>query len=402
MSDVRSALVIGSGIAGPVAAMALQKAGIEAAVHEAYPSPATTIGGTLAIAPNGIAALRTIDAQDGVLDHAHPVPGQVMAIGSRRIQLPRLSGLPPLQLVHRSELHRALYEAAVGRGIAVTHGSRLVAAERSASGITATFADGSTASADVLVGADGVRSTVRTLIDPAAPGPDFTGLLGFEGTADHAVPTGAETMTFSFGKRAYYLYWPVPGGRTGWGANLPHPQPLTLSQARAVPVAEWLDTLRATYAEDDPASELLRTTPVERIQVTGALHIMPKVPHWHRDRMVLVGDSAHAPSNSSGQGASLAVESAVELARCLRHLPDVPSAFAAYEGLRRARVERIAARAARINHAKAPGPMAKAMMQILMPVVMKIVMDPEKTLGPEQRFTIDWDAPVRPPAVPTR
>jgi 2-polyprenyl-6-methoxyphenol hydroxylase-like FAD-dependent oxidoreductase len=111
--------------------------------------------------------------------------------------------------------------------------------------------------------------------------------------------------------------------------------------------------------------------------------------------MVLVGDSAHAPSNSSGQGASLAIESAIEVARCLRDLPDVPSAFAAFEQLRRARVEGIAARAARLNHAKAPGPVATAMMSALMPLVMKVAMNPEKMLGPEQRFTIDWDAPVR-------
>jgi 2-polyprenyl-6-methoxyphenol hydroxylase-like FAD-dependent oxidoreductase len=137
-------------------------------------------------------------------------------------------------------------------------------------------------------------------------------------------------------------------------------------------------------------------TPAERLQVTGALHIMPRVPLWHRDRMVLVGDAVHAPSNSSGQGASLAIESAVELARCLRDLHDVPAAFAAYEGLRRRRVERVTARGARINHAKAPGPVARRLMQALLPVVVKVAMRPERSLAPEQRFTIDWDASVAP------
>jgi 2-polyprenyl-6-methoxyphenol hydroxylase-like FAD-dependent oxidoreductase len=59
--------------------------------------------------------------------------------------------------------------------------------------------------------------------------------------------------------------------------------------------------------------------------VTGSLHIMPPVPHWHRGRLVLVGDAVHAPSNSSGQGASLAIESAIELARCLRDLDAGPA-----------------------------------------------------------------------------
>ena len=88
----------------------------------------------------------------------------------------------------------------------------------------------------------------------------------------------------------------------------------------------------------------------------------------------------------------------IQLARCLRDLPDAETAFAAYEGLRRARVEKITKRGARINHAKAPGPVARRMMQLMMPIMFKM-MNPEKTMGWEQRYTIDWDAPVRPAAV---
>jgi 2-polyprenyl-6-methoxyphenol hydroxylase-like FAD-dependent oxidoreductase len=400
MSDVRTALVIGGGIAGPVAAMALQKVGIEPTVHEAYPSPATTVGGQIAIAPNGVAALATIGAQDTVLDRANPLSSQVMSVGGRRIRLPGLPDLPPLQMVHRRDLHVALHDAAVARGIGFAYGTRLVGAETTTDGVVATFEDGSTATADVLIGADGVRSTVRRLIDPDAPGPDFTGLLGFEGTAEHEVDAEPGTLTFTFGKKAYYLYWPERSGGTTWGANLPYDRALTLTEAREVPAATWWEILRETYADDDPGAALIRSTPVESLQITGALHIMPKVPHWHRGRMVLVGDSAHAPSNSSGQGASLAIESAVELARCLRDLPDVPSAFTAFEGMRRDRVEGIAARAARLNHAKAPGPFARAVMGALMPLVTKVAMNPEKMLGPEQRYAIDFDAPVAP--VPAR
>jgi 2-polyprenyl-6-methoxyphenol hydroxylase-like FAD-dependent oxidoreductase len=138
---------------------------------------------------------------------------------------------------------------------------------------------------------------------------------------------------------------------------------------------------------------MLLASSADELQVVGSMHIMPPVEHWHRGRMVLVGDSAHAPSNSSGQGASLAIESAVQIARCLRDL-DIPSAFAAFEQLRRTRVEKVAARAARINQAKAPGPIAKALMPILMPLLTRIAMNPEKVAGPEQRYVIDWDAPV--------
>ncbi|MFE3546851.1 FAD-dependent oxidoreductase [Nocardia sp. NPDC059177] len=122
---------------------------------------------------------------------------------------------------------------------------------------------------------------------------------------------------------------------------------------------------------------------------------MPPVPHWYRDRLVLVGDAVHAPSNSSGQGASLAIESAVQLARCLRDIETPSAAFAAYEQLRRTRVEGIAARAAKINHSKTPGPVARRMMNAMMPLMVRTVMNPEKTMGGERRYRIDWDAPVQ-------
>jgi 2-polyprenyl-6-methoxyphenol hydroxylase-like FAD-dependent oxidoreductase len=394
MTEVRTAIVIGGGIAGPVAAMALRKAGIAARVYEAYPSTADGVGGTLALAPNGVAALRVVGADDAVAAIAMPITRMAMAVGRKRIELPGLDDLPPLQLVHRSDLHRALHDRAVAGGVAIEYGKRLVDARETATGITATFADGSTASADILVGADGIRSTVRGLIDPDAAGPRFTGLLGFEAVARHDVDAAPGTMTFAFGRRGYYLYWPEPGGGTRWGVNLPHEKPLSLTAARAVPPAEWMRTLRTAYADDDPGRDLMLTSSADELQVVGSLQIMPRLGRWHRGRMVLVGDSAHAPSNSSGQGASLAIESAVQLARCVRDLPDIPSAYAAFERLRRRRVEKVAARAARINQAKAPGAVARSLMPLLMPLLMRTAMKPEKTIGPEQRYVIDWDAPA--------
>jgi 2-polyprenyl-6-methoxyphenol hydroxylase-like FAD-dependent oxidoreductase len=394
MTEVRTAIVIGGGIAGPVAALALRKAGIAATVYEAYPSTADGIGGTLALAPNGVAALRIVGADEAVAAIATPITRTTMAVGRKRIDLPGLADVPPLQLVHRSDLYRALHDRAVAGGVAIEYGKRLTDAQETATGITAQFADGSTASADILVGADGIRSTVRGLIDPNAPGPQFTGLLGFEAVARHDVDVAPGTMTFAFGRRGYYLYWPEPGGGTRWGVNLPQERPISLTAARAVPSSDWMRTLRAAYADDDPGRDLMLTSNADELQVVGSLQIMPRIGHWHRGHMVLVGDSAHAPSNSSGQGASLAIESAVQLARCLRDLPDVPSAYAAFERLRRSRVEKVAARAARINQAKAPGAVARVLMPLLMPLLMNTAMNPERTIGPEQRYMIDWDAPV--------
>lgn len=395
MARVKTAAVIGGGIAGPVAALALHRAGIEATIYEAHRTSAEGIGGTIALAPNGVAALTHVNAAAPVVERSLASPQLVMAIGSRkRVPLPGLPDVEPLRVVHRSDLYRALYDQVAAEQIPIERGKRLVEVREQRASVVAGFADGSEAEAEVLIGADGVHSAVRRMIDPAAPGPRYTGMLGFEGTSRHQVPVEAGTTTFAFGKRAYYLYWPAAGGGTVWGANLPNARPLSLREAREISKEDWLRTLGEVYDADDPGGELVRQTDPGSLQAAGALYIMPPVPRWHRGRLVLVGDAVHAPSNSSGQGASLAIESAVQLARCLRDIEEPAAAFTAYERLRRARVEGVAKRAARTNRMKAPGPIAQAMMAMLMPLFVKAATNFEKTFGAEQRYRIDWDAPA--------
>lgn len=396
MTAVRTALVIGGGIAGPVTAMALRRAGIEATVYEAYAGSADGIGGTLTIAPNGLDALRIVGADTPVKAAGQPVAYTVITDGAgRRIgEFPGLRDLQPSQAMWRSDLYRAVHEHAIASGVPIEYGRRLVGADESSTGVTARFADGGGASADILVGADGINSVVRTLIDPAAPAPRHVPLLNFGGLADIAVPARTDTTYFVFGRHGFLGYWVQPDGRTAWFANLPHETPMTTAQAREVPAGEWLSRLREIYAHDAPGPDLLRHTGEEKLVTLGSVAIMPSVPRWHSDRMVLVGDSVHAPSPSSGQGASLAAESAVQLARCLRDLPDAPSAFSAYVRLRRGRVEKVATRASRTNNSKALGPFAISMMRLMMPVAMRTFLTPERTLGVEQRHHVDWDSPV--------
>jgi 2-polyprenyl-6-methoxyphenol hydroxylase-like FAD-dependent oxidoreductase len=396
MACVKTALIIGGGIAGPATALALHKAGMRPTIYEAYPSPAEGIGGVLALAPNGMNALRIIGLDQEVERIGQPMRGTIIANG-RGKQLMAFSGiadLPASQVVWRAELCRVLHDAIVAEGIRTEFGKRLAGIDDASDGITAHFSDGSTATTDVLVGADGIHSTVRTLIDPNAPRPKYDGLLGFGASADIDVPGQPDAMYFVFGKRAFLGYWRQPEGRTAWFSNLPHAQPISAAQAREVPAADWLRQLREIYEDDVPARDLLRHTSAGELFVLGALDMLPPVTHWHHGRMVLVGDSAHAPNHSSGQGASLAIESAIELARCLRDLPDVPAAFSAYEGLRRPRVTRIAAEAAKTNNRKAAGPLTSALMSLAMPLAAKTFMKPEKMFGWVQGYRINWDEAV--------
>jgi FAD-dependent urate hydroxylase len=396
MTNTRSALVIGGGIAGPVAAMALEAAGIGATVYEAYGGTAEGIGGGLSIAPNGLSALAVLEVDDVVRRIGMPTTGMVIQswTGKRLAEFGTLPGLPDTQFVWRGDLQRGLHEEATRRGIPTKHGKRLVGAENSGDRVSAQFSDGSEVSADILIGADGIRSTVRSLIDPDAPQPRYAGLLSFGAQVnDTSLASTGGKMFMIFGKRAFFGYQVSDDSSGVWFVNLPHPQPMNLNEARAVGAEQWLRVLRETLADDrTPALELLRRTEAANLLVIGPMEDIPTVPRWSKGRMVLIGDAAHATSPSSGQGASLAIESAIQLARCLRDLPH-EQAFAAYEQLRRARVEKVIAQAARTNSDKAAGPVARVLRDLLLPVAMKRLAKPER-MAWQFDYRIDWSAPV--------
>jgi 2-polyprenyl-6-methoxyphenol hydroxylase-like FAD-dependent oxidoreductase len=396
---IRTAIVIGGGIAGPVTALALRRAGIEATVYEKYPTGADGLGGMLMVAPNGLQALAILGLEAAVSAVGQPIQRMIIGDGrgNRVLEFGGVPGLPPSRMMWRSDLYRVLREAALAQGIRLEHGKGLVAVHETSTTVTVTFGDGSRASADVLIGADGIHSTVRRLIDPQAPSPLSDGLLGLGGESEMALSGPSDAIQFIHGKRAFLGYWLQPNGRALWFSNLPHKEFMSTAQARAIPSEAWLDRLRDAYAGDVPAEQLVRNTRPEGLFVLGSTDMLPEVPHWHRGRMVLVGDSAHAPNHSSGQGASLAIESAVELARSLRDIDDPSSAFAAYEHLRRARVTRIAQEAARRNRHKAASPIVTALMTAAMRLAARTFLTPERMFGWIHGYRINWDERVTVP-----
>ncbi|WP_331727520.1 FAD-dependent monooxygenase (plasmid) [Streptomyces sp. NBC_00161] len=393
----RTALIIGGGIAGPVAAMALHRAGIEAAVYEAYDSTADGAGGGMTIAPNGQNALDAIGAGDLVRAIGTPVTAMGLRswTGKDLAQFAPPSRLPSLQFVWRADLYRAIYDEAERRSVPIHHGKRLTDTTDTDSGVTAHFADGTQASADILIGADGIRSTVRPLIDPVAPQPNYAGLVCF-GARMHqsGLPSTNGVMYMCFGKRAFFGYQVFDDSSAVWFVNLPHVLPMTVAEAQAIGTKEWMRTLQTAFADDrTPALEMISRTDPRQLLITGPMENMPRVPTWTRDRMTLIGDAAHAASSSSGQGASIAVESAVELARCLRDLP-YGQAFSMYEQLRRPRVERIIKLGARANSNKTAGPVGRVLRDLVMPATMKLI-NPEK-MAWQFDHHIDWNAKAAP------
>jgi FAD-dependent urate hydroxylase len=398
MSRAKKALIVGGGVAGPVAAMALRQAGIDSVVYEAYADGADGAGAFLTFASNGLDALRTIDANHLVVAEGFPTPRMTIQNGTGKHlgDVPLGGTLPDgtvSQTLKRADLYRALRDEAVRHGAHVEYGKRLVDAETTPDGVTARFEDGTEAVGDLLIGADGIHSRTRRIIDPSAPGARYVPVLNIGGYArDVTVQAEPGTFRMVFGKRAFFGYAVHPSGEIWWFANPPCADEPTRAELAAIGTEQWREMLIDQFAGDaSPAVEIIRSTPGK---LAGwATYDLPSVPTWYRGSLVIIGDAVHATAPSSGQGASMAIEDAVVLARCLRDLPDTGQAFAAYERLRRARVERIVAHGARTSNSKAAGPVGRVLRDLMMPLILKRVARGE-SLAWMHDYHIDWEAKV--------
>ncbi|MHA6621648.1 FAD-dependent oxidoreductase [Pseudonocardia sp. DLS-67] len=394
---MRTALVIGAGIAGPVAAVALQRAGITTTVYEAHEGPADDVGAFLTLQVNGVAALRALGVGHVVDGVGFATPRMRFRSGTGKLlgEVSTGAALPDGTVgvtLRRSDLYRALRDEARRHGVAIEHGRRLVDVRPVPGGVRAEFADGTTATADVLVGADGIRSRVREAIDPHAVPARHVPVLNIGGYADSiSVDAAPGEYEMVFGKRAFFGYAVAPDGQVWWFANPPQRTEPAPGELAALTTEHWRARLRELFAGDRmPACAIIDATPGE---LQGwATYDLPTVRRWHRDGMVVIGDAAHATSPASGQGASMAIEDAVELGRCLRDLPGSDAAFAAYERLRRARVERVVANGARSSTAKAAGPVARVLRDALLPIFLR--RQGAEAAAWLHGHHIDWDTPV--------
>ena len=353
---MRTALVIGAGVAGPAAALFLVRAGWDVELFEADSVPDPFEGLFLNVATNGLAVLEQLGLRERLVSHGRRAPHMIL-----RSRTGRMLGTVPngpagdlergSVIVRRGALHEVLREGAAAAGVPLSSGARLVSIDETATSVRATFADGRTAEGDILIGADGIGSPTRRWIDPSAPEPRYSGLVGTGGFArvPGLEPT-PDTQHFIFGARSFFGYLVRDDGTVYWFANMTTPLP-ERGSLRGDTGAEWLARLRDLQSDDPfPVPQILENTNGE----VGAYPIidLAGVRSWSRGRVVAIGDAVHATSPSSGQGASLALEDAITLAMCLRDLPDPASAFAEYQRLRRPRAEAVVKYARAIDSRK--------------------------------------------------
>ena len=342
----RAVLIIGGGIGGLAAAFALQQAGIPAAVYERAPL-LQEVGAGIGIGANGMYALEKLGAAAAVSAVGSPVE-RVELCAQDGTVLSALSTGPTERklgiattLVHRADLHAAL--AARLDSDSVRLGSECVGFSQDDTGVTARFANGEEARGALLLGADGLFSTVRRQLWGDVP-PRYAGYTSCRGIVDSdtialQVGTGFEAWgrglrfgLFHIGKgRAYwYATWNAPAGESQSG------QPLKrrLQDFLADWAAPVLQALDAT-----PAETLVRTDICDR----------PQLSRWGLDRVSLLGDAAHPTTPNLGQGACMAIEDAVVLAQCLSHQRDPVAALRTYESRRRARTANIVSASRRMG-----------------------------------------------------
>jgi FAD-dependent urate hydroxylase len=382
MTATASAIIIGCGLAGPVAAIALARAGYRVTIHEARSSSGA--GAFVNLASNGLAALETIDVERAVVEEGFATPRMIMWSGTGK-KLGQIANGTTLAdgtssiTIRRADLHQALRREAERRGIAIVDGQRLVEASTlDSGGAIARFDDGSEVTADLLVGADGLWSRTRHAIDAEAPSPRYAGMLSIGGFANvpELEPT-PETFHMVFGQRAFFGYSVTRCRDVYWFANIVREKEPARGELAATPTETWRARLLELFEGD--RGPMLRILAAAETIIVHPVHDMPTVPRWHRGRLVLIGDAAHATSPSSGQGASMAFEDAVVLAACLRDRAHgtIEHALEAYGNRRRARVERVVRYSARIGNTKVLGPVGRWLRDAFMPVALSFFAGPK-------------------------
>jgi 2-polyprenyl-6-methoxyphenol hydroxylase-like FAD-dependent oxidoreductase len=342
----RHVLIAGAGIGGLTLACALRRAGLTATVFERAVA-LKWVGAGLIVQMNAAVALRRIDLCDAVAaaglsptDSAILKPsGAVLT----RLSLQRLQQElgAPMTCLHRARLQAVLLEHAGAEHVRL--GRAVTDFKDYGHSVTVTLSDGSTVRGDVLVGADGLRSVVRSGLLGDAP-LRYSGYTSWRGISPEVPSVRPGHISETWGPGARFGVVPVGSGQVYWYATLNAPP-----GGQDAP-GETRARLQAVFGGwHAPIADLLAATPEDALVRTD-IHDRPPVGRWSKGRVTLLGDAAHPMTPNLGQGGCQAIEDAVVLAECLATGGNmVQEALAAYEKRRRERTNQIVSRSWRLG-----------------------------------------------------
>jgi salicylate hydroxylase len=348
--------IIGGGIAGLAAAVALHRRGIEVAVYEQAPA-LSEIGAGVQMTPNAMNALRLLGLEQGAMAVAFEPESQILRSwkSGRVIYRAPIRGVfrdrfgAPLCSFHRTDLLAVLAAPLPDRAIRLN--ARCVAVEPGKASAAAHFADGSTIEADIVVGADGIHSLVRTTLF-GADAPRFTGCICWRGLVpvDRIPPGLIEPSSLNWmGPHGHVVHYYV---RRGEMVNF-----VAIHDTDEWTEESWIregdrNELMATYARWN--DKLLRLFECSDKYFKWGLFDREPLPQWTKGRVTLLGDSAHAMLPFLAQGAAMGIEDGCVLAELVARLPDdLDEALRRYQSLRVPRTRRavIGSRErAKLNH----------------------------------------------------
>ena len=320
-------IVVGAGIAGLSAAIALRKSGNEAVVLERAPR-VDPVGAGITLFANGMRALDRLGVRDAVAARgAAATRSAILTSDGRELTRVPSDLLEGTIALHRADLQAELAAASGDLRLDV----EVTAVEQGEDGVVAESTDGSDERGDLLVGADGLSSVVRRAIADVPI--RFAGYTAWRGVSSVPVEPGRLTESWGVGERFGLV--DMGRGRTYWFAtkNAPEGEP-------DEPGGRKAEILRRFSGWHEPIAAVVEAADESAILRNDVYYLEP-LPRWSDGRVVLIGDAAHATTPGVGQGAAQAIEDAVVLADRLARSDELETALAEYEAIRRPRAEAV-------------------------------------------------------------